>query len=179
MRGAPNGTDGDAPTGLRDSANCASPRLPDSNGRNGSVVERQAYPRLYSFGDQYSKAAQFRSSFEARNHQLHTFDHVLLRRVHDALKGEKRSNEDEKLGMNRGFSRRDFLNEWHWRPAPLAPTAILMGRARGPGLSDAESYPPARLGMRGSHPGAFEVAHNLRDRRQLDLSGAEDTYETL
>src|SRR5262249_49741858 len=39
-------------------------------------------------------------------------------------------------------------------------------------------YPPTRTGMRGSHAGSFEVAHQLRDRRQWDLSGAIDTGET-
>jgi len=86
-------------------------------------------------------------------------------------------NEDEKLGMNRAISRRDFLNGVAIATgASLLPQSSWAGLG-GLGSSDAESYPPARLGMRGSHPGAFEVAHNLRDRRQLDLSGAEDTHE--
>jgi spermidine dehydrogenase len=86
-------------------------------------------------------------------------------------------NEDNKLGMNRAISRRDFLNGVAMATgASLLPHSSWAEHA-GLGSSDAESYPPARLGMRGSHPGAFEVAHNLRDRRQLDLSGAEDTHE--
>lgn len=39
-------------------------------------------------------------------------------------------------------------------------------------------YPPARMGMRGSHPGSFEAAHALRDRKSVDLSGAVRTGET-
>ena len=39
-------------------------------------------------------------------------------------------------------------------------------------------YPPTRVGMRGSHPGSFEVAHQMRDRRQWDLSGAVSTGES-
>ena len=35
------------------------------------------------------------------------------------------------------------------------------GRERPP-----DYYPPRRTGMRGSHAGSFEVAHQLRDRRQ-------------
>ena len=33
-----------------------------------------------------------------------------------------------------------------------------------------ETYPPARTGMRGSHPGSFEVAHDLRDGTHPDLA---------
>jgi len=39
-------------------------------------------------------------------------------------------------------------------------------------------YPPAQTGMRGSHPGSFEVAHQLRDTKTVDLSGVTHTNET-
>ena len=39
-----------------------------------------------------------------------------------------------------------------------------------------EYYPPARTGMRGSHPGSFEVAHQLRDG--ITWSDAADTRES-
>ena len=45
-------------------------------------------------------------------------------------------------------------------------------------MADMQVYPPARLGMRGSHPGSFEVAHALRDQRRVDLSGVSRTGET-
>jgi spermidine dehydrogenase len=34
---------------------------------------------------------------------------------------------------------------------------------------DGSSYPPERAGMRGSHPGSFEVAHQIRDGRRFSL----------
>jgi len=44
-------------------------------------------------------------------------------------------------------------------------------------------YPPERLGLRGSHPGAFEVAHALRDGSFRDHAGAiadaGETYDLI
>ena len=66
------------------------------------------------------------------------------------------------------ITRRDFLNG-----IPLAiggavagqlPDYVAAAFAAGPALQDAPGYyPPALTGMRGSHPGAFEAAHRLRD----------------
>ncbi|HTT81869.1 MAG TPA: FAD/NAD(P)-binding protein, partial [Rhizomicrobium sp.] len=73
----------------------------------------------------------------------------------------KKSDRD--LGMGRPIARRDMLQ------------GMAMGVALGglsPELAQAAEvetqnlpgyYPPARLGMRGSHPGSFEAAHELRD----------------
>ncbi|MQA92746.1 MAG: FAD-dependent oxidoreductase, partial [Gemmatimonas sp.] len=72
-----------------------------------------------------------------------------------------RYNKD--LGLNRKISRRDFLNGMS-----LAIGGSLLGACStdvpgvisrpGPGY-----YPPTLTGMRGSHDGSFEVAHQLRD----------------
>jgi spermidine dehydrogenase len=64
------------------------------------------------------------------------------------------------------ITRRDFLNG-----VPLAVGGALAGglwpqsaAVAGPGPQDAPGYyPPASTGLRGSHPGAFEAAHHLRD----------------
>ncbi len=70
---------------------------------------------------------------------------------------------DKKLGMDRPIARRDFLNG----VAMTAGTAAF--GVGSPALADAASqdekgyYPPARTGLRGSHPGSFEAAHALRD----------------
>jgi spermidine dehydrogenase len=70
---------------------------------------------------------------------------------------------DRALGLNRRIARRDFLQG-------MAIGAAMSGLA--PELSHAAEveaqnapgyYPPVRLGMRGSHPGSFEAAHELRD----------------
>ncbi len=70
-------------------------------------------------------------------------------------------SNDRELGMKSSITRRDFLNG----------VAVAIGSAMVPemswaALSDQNSpdyYPPALTGLRGSHPGSFEVAHTLRD----------------
>jgi spermidine dehydrogenase len=80
--------------------------------------------------------------------------------------------------MNRDISRRDFMNGVALTAGTLAlPMASLAASPEySPGAP--EPYPPARMGMRGSHPGSFEVAHALRDRSGGAVSGAEQTGET-
>src|SRR3954454_3060783 len=39
---------------------------------------------------------------------------------------------------------------------------------------DGTAYPPAATGLRGSHPGSFEVAHALRDGERFDIDGLVD-----
>ncbi len=79
---------------------------------------------------------------------------------------------DRELGMNRAIARRDVLQG-------MAIGVALGGLA--PELADAAEteaqnlpgyYPPARLGMRGSHPGSFEAAHELRDGDFWNHAGA-------
>jgi spermidine dehydrogenase len=88
------------------------------------------------------------------------------------------SNDDRILGMDRDISRRDFINGVAMAAGSLAlPLSALAGEAdysAGP----LNPYPPARMGMRGSHPGSFETAHALRDSRPIDLAGAGRTGET-
>ncbi len=88
------------------------------------------------------------------------------------------------LGMGAGITRRDFLNGI---PLGLGATALpgalgwLTAACSDPGPESAVPdgpYPPALTGMRGAHPGSFEVAHALRDRVRRgevwDDSGASD-----
>jgi hypothetical protein len=72
------------------------------------------------------------------------------------------SPSDKDLGMDRDDSRRDFLNG----VALVADSLALPESARRAEEATAPSpdhYPPARPGLRGSHPGSFEAAHQLRD----------------
>jgi spermidine dehydrogenase len=72
--------------------------------------------------------------------------------------------ERRQLGMDRQITRRDFLNG-----VAIAVGSASLGSSKtlaqtqtsSPGTSD--YYPPALTGLRGSHPGSFEVAHMLRD----------------
>jgi spermidine dehydrogenase len=72
---------------------------------------------------------------------------------------------DKELGMDRNITRRDFLNG----AAVTAGAAMLPPHLLAALQQDLDPeksfdyYPPALTGLRGSHVGAFEVAHSLRD----------------
>ena len=87
--------------------------------------------------------------------------------------------------MDRGISRRDFLNG----VGAVAATALVPGcvapnggAARGPVPSPAD-YPPARSGLRGSQPGSFEVAHELAFKGRTDWGSVRfpdpDVYDLV
>jgi spermidine dehydrogenase len=88
------------------------------------------------------------------------------------------NDNDRILGMNRDISRRDFINGVAMAAGTLALPMSALAIETEYSQSAQNPYPPARLGMRGSHPGSFEVGHALRDSKQADLSGAEGTGET-
>src|SRR5262252_879325 len=89
---------------------------------------------------------------------------------------------DRNLGMSRPITRRDFLNgvgltigatmlpfeaiaredvaSEGWKQEPFL--------GRGITQDDVRYYPPALTGLRGSHPGSFEAAHQLRDGKHWD-----------
>jgi len=82
--------------------------------------------------------------------------------------------------MNRPITRRAFLDG-----ARIAATGSLLGTGwltgcgsedPPPGI-DSDYYPPALTGMRGSHDGSFEWAHDLRDGRSRIRGAATDTGE--
>ena len=68
---------------------------------------------------------------------------------------------DKELGMDRSISRRDFLNG----AAAVTAVTAMYGSALANSNESAEAaavgYPPGRTGLRGSHPGSYEVAHQL------------------
>jgi spermidine dehydrogenase len=78
-----------------------------------------------------------------------------------------RTRSDRELGMHREISRRDFMQGAALGGLGLL-AAPLAGCHRTPPLRAAAQdlpgyYPPRLNGLRGSHPGAFEAAHLLRD----------------
>jgi spermidine dehydrogenase len=90
------------------------------------------------------------------------------------------NSHDRDIGMNRGISRRDFLNG-----IGVAVTSAVVAPPwlEAWGLAGAQSpesapgyYPPALTGMRGSHAGSFEVGHQLRDAKAWGAA-ATDTRE--
>jgi len=85
---------------------------------------------------------------------------------------------DRRLGMDRKITRRDFVNGV---AAGTAGATLLEHCADAQEFAPERSagyYPPALTGMRGAHPGSFEVAHQLRDSRRVDLSSVSHTNET-
>src|SRR5262249_31545578 len=87
-------------------------------------------------------------------------------------------SNDRNLGMNSRITRRDFLNGVALTVgASLVPSPLEELLAQGIGQDDPRYYPPLLTGMRGSHAGSFEVAHQMRDDRKWDLSRAENTGE--
>ncbi|HEY1422617.1 MAG TPA: NAD(P)-binding protein, partial [Candidatus Acidoferrum sp.] len=72
---------------------------------------------------------------------------------------------DHELGMNRAIPRRDFLNGAAMTiGAALLPQSPIAGSAKLDEPQNHAGYnPPISTGLRGSHPGSFEIAHSLRD----------------
>lgn len=96
-------------------------------------------------------------------------------------------NSDRALGMGRNIDRRDFLNG-----AGVALTGSLLATYQVPAfaaaLEDAAKgqsapgyYPPVSMGMRGQHPGSFDVAHALarEGRRWDDVAETGEEYDLV
>ena len=76
-----------------------------------------------------------------------------------------RGRREQALGVGQQITRRDILHG----TAALAGSSFLTARSFGEPAArvtppqDQLAYPPALTGLRGDHPGSFEVAHALRD----------------
>jgi len=72
---------------------------------------------------------------------------------------------DRKLGMHRDITRRDFVHEVGLASLGLTSMGLGLPASVWAGTAGTEAmaiyYPPTRTGLRGSHPGSFEVAHAL------------------
>jgi spermidine dehydrogenase len=87
---------------------------------------------------------------------------------------------DRELGMHRRITRRDFINGVAVTAgAAMMPRHLLASQESGAAEKSPGYYPPALTGLRGSHPGSFDVAHSLRDGTFWESAGKiEDTGET-
>src|SRR5262245_47592649 len=92
------------------------------------------------------------------------------------------SKTDRDLGMDRPITRRDFLNGVSLTvggalvsPAQRDPLGETQPAATPQRAAPSDYYPPAKTGLRGSHPGSFEVAHGLRNGNRW--GAGEDTGE--
>src|SRR6476646_11885159 len=80
---------------------------------------------------------------------------------------------DRELGMHRRITRRDFLNGVAIAAAGSSP---ILAKA-SPFPQDVPGYDPSLLaGLRGSHAGAYEAAHQLRDG-SFPSGTSTDTHE--
>ena len=71
---------------------------------------------------------------------------------------------DKELGMDRPITRRDFMQGAAMAIAAAATSATSLFAQQAAEVQNTPGYdPPAAHGLRGSHPGSFEVAHRLRD----------------
>ena len=82
--------------------------------------------------------------------------------------------------MGRPIARRDFLNGVAVSLGLLGPSFVSGAQSPGPFSQDSPGYyPPALTGLRGSHPGSFDVAHSLRDANFWKTAGRpSETGET-
>ena len=95
--------------------------------------------------------------------------------------------EDKELGMDRPIARRDFLQGAAIGTVALAgglaPELAAAAEAEKLAQNEPGYYPPTRLGMRGSHQGSFEAAHELRDgdfwSHVHDLQNADENYDLI
>ena len=66
--------------------------------------------------------------------------------------------------MNKGITRRDFLNGIAIGlagAAMIGPQTVLANAVKTASKASGDYYPPTLTGMRGNHPGSFEVSHAL------------------
>ncbi len=72
--------------------------------------------------------------------------------------------------MDRPITRRDFING----VSMAAAGSLLPGVAMAAG-----TYPPALMGMRGSHAGSWEIAHALRDGQTFEGEPTGEIYDLV
>lgn len=90
------------------------------------------------------------------------------------------NKKDRLLGMGQDISRRDFLNG----------VSVAVGAAMLPGSSFAQNlsanaqdlpayYPPELTGLRGSHPGAFETAHQTKNGVSFEGTDTGEQFDLV
>ena len=80
------------------------------------------------------------------------------------------NRRDRELGMDRPITRRDFL-----QGVSIAVGGSLLSRRS----FAAGAYPPALMGLRGSHDGSFEIAHALRDGQSFNGVDTNESYDLI
>jgi spermidine dehydrogenase len=85
-----------------------------------------------------------------------------------------------KKGGKQGISRRDFLDGVALVAGGMALSPLISSAHSGQTFSHA-GYPPALTGMRGNHPGSYEVAHALAryGQRPTDFKLIDTIYDLV
>ena len=85
-----------------------------------------------------------------------------------------------KKGGKQGISRRDFLDGVALAAGGMALSPLISSANSGQASSHA-GYPPALTGMRGNHPGSYEVAHALAryGQRPADFKPIDTIYDLV
>lgn len=82
---------------------------------------------------------------------------------------------DLKLGMGRAITRRDFIHDLAIGSMGFTLPGLTLAGANPPVPGIAGNYPPTLTGLRGSHPGSFEVVHALaREGKRWDQASEAD-----
>jgi len=90
------------------------------------------------------------------------------------------NKSDRNLGMGTDISRRDFLNGCKLAVgASLLPGAVLAQDSYIAAQDVPNYYPPEFTGMRGSHSGSFETAHQARDGASFNGSDNGERYDLV
>jgi spermidine dehydrogenase len=95
-------------------------------------------------------------------------------------------SSDRRLGMDRPVTRRDFLQGTALGVSgALLPRQVFGSEQAAAGSSPGDpphAYPPVLTGLRGSHPGSFEVAHALawnEQRWEAPTDLADERYDLI
>ncbi len=93
----------------------------------------------------------------------------------DATGGRGDLDQPTELGMDRPIPRRDFVNG-----VAVAVGASLLSWRGAMAAPDFPDYPPGLTGLRGSHPGSFEIAQSLRETKEWpDVPVTDDDYDLI
>ncbi len=96
-----------------------------------------------------------------------------------------KKDQDREFGMGRDITRRDFLNGISIAVGtsliatnPTWPEIFGVPQSPFAPEKNPDYYPPAKTGLRGTHDGAWEIAHALRDGNDKDWRESVDDGES-
>jgi len=100
-----------------------------------------------------------------------------------ANRSKDRTNRDRELGLFRPITRRDLLHGAGLAVvgSMTAPLAALSKEEEFEPERAADYYPPARTGLRGDHPGSYEVAHRRawRGKKWQNPTDIDESYDLI